>query len=73
LPLQLTAEDEAGTNGEEIEVTRQDQDMINKFSRLHQRETVLEESLKTKQVCVFFFRFRPQTAYFAGLVYTDEM
>jgi len=25
--------------------------MINKFSRLHQRETLLEESLKTKQVC----------------------
>ncbi|KAJ9667179.1 hypothetical protein H2201_002699 [Coniosporium apollinis] len=46
---QLTKEDEASTGGEEIEVRREDQDKINRFSRLHQREMVLEEELKTKQ------------------------
>lgn len=29
---------------------RVDQDKINKFSRLHQREIVIEEELKTKNV-----------------------
>lgn len=29
---------------------REDQDKINRFSRLHQREKVLEEELKAKQV-----------------------
>ncbi|KAF2138095.1 uncharacterized protein K452DRAFT_329007 [Aplosporella prunicola CBS 121167] len=43
----LSREDEAST--EEVEVRREDQDKINKFSRLHQREKVLEEELKTKQ------------------------
>lgn len=38
------------TNGEEVEVRKEDQDRINRFSRLHQRETLLEEKLKTKQV-----------------------
>lgn len=33
-----------------MEVRREDQDKINRFSRLHQREKVLEEELKTKQV-----------------------
>jgi len=32
-------------------VRKEDQDKINKFSRLHQRETQLEDELKTKQVC----------------------
>jgi hypothetical protein len=31
-------------------VRREDQEKINRFSRLHQRETVLEEKLKGKQV-----------------------
>ena len=35
---------------DETEVRREDQDKINKFSRLHQRETVLEEDLKIKAV-----------------------
>jgi len=39
----LTKEDEA-----EVEVRREDQDKINRFSRLHQRETALEEELKSK-------------------------
>lgn len=44
---QLTKEDEEAAS-EEVEVRREDQDKINKFSRLHQRELGLEEDLKTK-------------------------
>ncbi|KAL1650869.1 hypothetical protein SLS58_000988 [Diplodia intermedia] len=44
----LSREDEA-TAGEEVQVRREDQDKINRFSRLHQREKVLEEELKAKQ------------------------
>jgi hypothetical protein len=36
--------------GEEVEVRREDQDKINKFSRLHQRELSIQEELKAKQV-----------------------
>ena len=36
--------------GNELEVRREDQDKINRFSRLHQRETVLEDELKAKAV-----------------------
>lgn len=32
-------------------MTREDQGKINAFSRLHQREKVLQEELQTKQVC----------------------
>ncbi len=49
LHWQLTKEEEA-TAGDEIEVRREDQDKINKFSRLHQRELNLEEELKLKNV-----------------------
>ena len=35
---------------DETEVRREDQDKINKFSRLHQREMLLEEELRTKAV-----------------------
>lgn len=35
---------------DELEVRREDQDKINKFSRLHQSEMSLEEVLKTKAV-----------------------
>lgn len=34
---------------------REDQDKINRFSRLHQREKALEDELKTKQVCTCRF------------------
>ncbi|RYP26695.1 hypothetical protein DL767_007925 [Monosporascus sp. MG133] len=44
----LSREDEAATGGDEVEVRREDQDKINKFSRLHQRELKLEEELKAK-------------------------
>jgi len=33
-----------------MEVRREDQDKINKFSRLHQREMNLEDELKVKAV-----------------------
>lgn len=49
--MQLAREDEASA-GEEVQVRREDQDKINRFSRLHQREKLLEEELKMKQVCV---------------------
>lgn len=49
--LQLSKEDEAATGADEIEVRREDQDKINKFSRLHQRELNLEDELKAKHVC----------------------
>ncbi|EER26774.1 hypothetical protein D8B26_002805 [Coccidioides posadasii str. Silveira] len=45
----LSKEDEEASHGEETEVRREDQEKINRFSRLHQRETALEEQLKTKQ------------------------
>ncbi|KAK1772298.1 Prefoldin subunit-domain-containing protein [Phialemonium atrogriseum] len=43
----LTKEDEEAA-GEEIEVRREDQNKINRFSRLHQRELMIQEELKTK-------------------------
>ncbi|CAK7228756.1 hypothetical protein SBRCBS47491_007014 [Sporothrix bragantina] len=42
----LSREDEEAA-GPEVEVRREDQAKINKFSRLHQRELNLEEQLKT--------------------------
>merc|ERR1712187_284472 len=45
----LSKEDEVAAGGEENEVRREDQEKINRFSRLHQREAVLEEQLKGKQ------------------------
>ncbi|KAJ2899236.1 uncharacterized protein MKZ38_003336 [Zalerion maritima] len=45
--VSLSKEDEAAI-GQEVEVRREDQDKINKFSRLHQKELVLEEDLKSK-------------------------
>lgn len=46
---QLTKADEEAV-GDEVEVRREDQDKINKFSRLHQRELKYEEELKLKNV-----------------------
>ncbi|KAK5997264.1 Prefoldin subunit 4 [Cladobotryum mycophilum] len=40
----ISKEDET----DEVEVRREDQDKINRFSRLHQRVLLLEEQLKTK-------------------------
>ena len=48
---QLSKEDEVSSgNSTDNEVRREDQEKINRFSRLHQRETVLLETLKGKQV-----------------------
>ncbi|PLN83431.1 Prefoldin, subunit 4 [Aspergillus taichungensis] len=46
----MLSKDEEATaaGGEENEVRREDQEKINRFSRLHQRESVLEELLKGK-------------------------
>ncbi|KAK4152897.1 Prefoldin subunit-domain-containing protein [Chaetomidium leptoderma] len=43
----LTKEEEDAM-GDEIEVRREDQDKINKFSRLHQHELSIEDELKAK-------------------------
>ncbi|KAK2021647.1 prefoldin subunit [Colletotrichum zoysiae] len=43
----LTKADEESV-GDEVEVRREDQDKINRFSRLHQRELIIEEELKNK-------------------------
>ncbi len=45
----MTKEEEEAM-GDEIEVRREDQDKINKFSRLHQHELSIEDELKTKNV-----------------------
>lgn len=46
---QLSKEDEVAA-GDDTEVRREDQEKINRFSRLHQRQTVLEGQLKAKLV-----------------------
>jgi len=48
---------------DELEVRREDQDKINKFSRLHQREMLLEEELKIKAVGIFLFGFLESSAH----------
>jgi len=45
----LTKEEEEAI-GEDVEVRREDQDKINRFSRLHRHELAIEEELKAKQV-----------------------
>ena len=45
MDAQLSREDEEAA-GPEVEVRREDQAKINKFSRLHQRELNLEEQLQ---------------------------
>jgi hypothetical protein len=47
--LQLSKEEE-GEAGPDAQVTKEDQDKINAFSRLHNRERGLEEELQAKQV-----------------------
>ncbi|KAL6855080.1 hypothetical protein ACO1O0_006218 [Amphichorda felina] len=44
----LSKAEEEGSD--EVEVRREDQDKINKFSRLHQRELALQEQLEVKSV-----------------------
>ncbi|THV95169.1 hypothetical protein D6D02_06170 [Aureobasidium pullulans] len=40
----------ANEEGEETEVRREDQDKINRFSTLHQKEKLLQADLKTREV-----------------------
>ena len=49
---QLSKDEEASTP--DAEVTREDQDKINAFSRLHNREKKYEEELERKQVCLIY-------------------
>ena len=49
MTAQLTKEEEEAI-GEDVEVRREDQDKINRFSRLHRHELAIEEELKAKQV-----------------------
>lgn len=44
------SKEEEEAAGDEVEVRREDQDKINRFSRLHQRELTMEEELKAKNV-----------------------
>lgn len=48
--MQLTKEEEASAGGEDMEVRREDQEKINRFSSLHQKEDILEEELRAKIV-----------------------
>jgi len=60
LCAKLSKEDEVAASADEVEVRREDQDKINKFSRLHQRELSLEEELAAKNV-------RPSVCAFSNL------
>lgn len=60
MPTQLTKEEEASAGGEDMEVRREDQEKINKFSSLHQKETNLEEELQAKIVSAA----KPCSAFF---------
>ncbi|KAI4228695.1 MAG: hypothetical protein L6R36_001463 [Xanthoria steineri] len=44
----LSREEEVAVGRDDLEVRREDQDKINKFSRLHQREMLLEDDLKSR-------------------------
>lgn len=44
----LTKEEEAATGNEDMEVRREDQEKINRFSSLHQKEEIIEEELRAK-------------------------
>jgi len=60
---QLTKEEEAAAGGEDMEVRREDQEKINKFSSLHQKETNLEEELRAKIVSAAMPCFALPTAF----------
>ncbi|KAK4458107.1 Prefoldin subunit-domain-containing protein [Cladorrhinum samala] len=48
LSRRMLTKEEEDAAGDEIEVRREDQDKINKFSRLHSHELIIEEELKAK-------------------------
>jgi hypothetical protein len=47
---QLTKDEEASAQNEDLEVRREDQEKINRFSSLHQKEELIEEELRAKIV-----------------------
>ncbi|KAK4504644.1 hypothetical protein PRZ48_002605 [Zasmidium cellare] len=49
LSRRMLSREEEEQMGEEKEVRREDQEKINRFSRLHSRHKLLEDELKTKQ------------------------
>ncbi|CAK3861055.1 Prefoldin subunit 4 [Lecanosticta acicola] len=49
LSRRMLSREEEDEIGEEKEVRREDQEKINRFSRLHSREKTLEDELKTMQ------------------------
>ncbi|KAF2216554.1 hypothetical protein CERZMDRAFT_109421 [Cercospora zeae-maydis SCOH1-5] len=49
LSRRMLSREEEAEIGEEKEVRKEDQDKINRFSRLHSREKGLEEEIKVKQ------------------------
>ena len=50
---QLSKDEEATVGESDLEVRREDQDKINRFSRLHQKEQILIETLSTKNVSLY--------------------
>lgn len=50
---QLTKDEEASAQSEDLEVRREDQEKINRFSSLHQKEEILEEELRAKIVRLY--------------------
>ncbi|EGD97369.1 prefoldin subunit 4 [Trichophyton tonsurans CBS 112818] len=55
----MLSKDDEATGSEETEVRREDQEKINRFSRLHQREAVLEAQLKAKLIRKISRKFPP--------------
>jgi len=55
----LSKEEESEST--DAEVSKEDQDKINTFSRLHNRRKVLEEELATKQTRKTWRNFRPSS------------
>ncbi|OQN96207.1 hypothetical protein B0A48_17714 [Cryoendolithus antarcticus] len=49
LSRRMLSREEEAAQGEEKEVRKEDQDRINRFSRLHNREKALQGELQTKQ------------------------
>jgi hypothetical protein len=46
----LTKDEEATAAGEDVQVRREDQEKISRFSSLHQKEMRIEEDLRAKLV-----------------------
>lgn len=58
--------------GDEIEVRREDQDKINKFSRLHQRELLIEDELGVKNVSSIFHAAMRVNSFYVLSAFADS-